>query len=418
MASWFGSGSRAQDLQPPSPAASQPSRAAVNWLEDWLSPGHAPFIPIPEIATDPDGGTTLGLLAVILSNDDKGEISQIIAPDVYHNENFGVGAHARIYSYASGDTQWSVVGGIEQRVQRGFDAEYQSGRQREDRWSIGYSLIFDRNGSPRFYGIGNDSLARDQTNFTNSQELAQVNLGLNLTHTWQILYTGLFEVVDVLPGQIVGVPSIQTKFAGLEGLGTNKQQRNRLSLIYDTRDDVTIPGDGIELIAYGGMASAGGLFNDSLYTEAGVDGRAYWPIAHGTTLAVHSAIRYLPYAHDVPFWALSSIGGGQSDVGGAQALRGFGGGRFYARDSFATTAELRHTAFSFNAAGTRVDVETSPFIDVGRVYSHAATLPFAGLHKVYGVGFRAIAKPFVVAHVDMGHGSEGLAIFTGLNYPF
>jgi hypothetical protein len=34
------------------------------------------------------------------------------------------------------------------------------------------------------------------------------------------------------------------------------------------------------------------------------------------------------------------------------------------------------------------------------------------------VGFRAIARPFVVGYVDFGLGSEGVAVFTGLNYPF
>ncbi len=418
LLAWMASAVHAEDVEPPDPSGNAPNPAAQGWIAHWLDPKTAPFIPIPEIGTDPNGGTTIGLLPVILTTDDNGQISQIIAPDVYHNENFGYGMHGRIYSYASGDTQWSLVGGIEERVERQFDAEYLSGRQREDRWSFGYSAIFDRNGSPRFYGIGNDSLESNETNFTNSQELAQVNVGLNFSHEWQLLYSGRLQVVDVLPGQIEGVTSIQTKFAGLDGLGSNKLQRNRLSLIYDTRDDVTIPGNGIQLIAYGGMAAEDGLFNYSMYTETGFDGRAYWPVINDTTLAIHTAIRYLPYAHDVPFWALSSIGGGESEVGGAQALRGFGAGRFYARDSFATTAELRRNVLAFNAGGSDVDVEVSPFIDVGRVYSHSATLPFADLHKVYGVGFRAIAKPFVVAHVDVGHGSEGLAVFTGLNYPF
>jgi len=31
---------------------------------------------------------------------------------------------------------------------------------------------------------------------------------------------------------------------------------------------------------------------------------------------------------------------------------------------------------------------------------------------------RGIARPFVVGKVDVGYGDEGVAIFTGLNYPF
>jgi hemolysin activation/secretion protein len=99
-------------------------------------------------------------------------------------------------------------------------------------------------------------------------------------------------------------------------------------------------------------------------------------------------------------------------------LRGYGEGRFYDRDSFSTSAELRRTVFSFDAVSTRVDVELAPFVDLGRVFSRASTLPFEQLHHVFGVGFRGIARPFVVGKVDVGYGSEGVAVFTGLNYPF
>jgi len=44
--------------------------------------------------------------------------------------------------------------------------------------------------------------------------------------------------------------------------------------------------------------------------------------------------------------------------------------------------------------------------------------PIHGLHKVAGVGFRGIARPSVVGYVDIGYGSDGAAVFTGINYPF
>jgi hypothetical protein len=88
------------------------------------------------------------------------------------------------------------------------------------------------------------------------------------------------------------------------------------------------------------------------------------------------------------------------------------------RDSSDATLELRHRAFSFDAAASHVDIEVAPFVDLGRVFSHTSTDPFASLHKVVGVGIRGIARPSVVGYVDMGYGTEGLAIFTGINYPF
>jgi hemolysin activation/secretion protein len=130
------------------------------------------------------------------------------------------------------------------------------------------------------------------------------------------------------------------------------------------------------------------------------------------------SLRYLPTVRDAPFWALSSIGGGVSVLGGEQPLRGYGAGRFYDRDSFSTTVELRHKMFTFDAVTTKLDIEIAPFVDLGRVFSSTSTDPLDHLHPVVGVGFRGIARPFVVGYVDVGYGSDGAAVFTGLNYPF
>ena len=389
-----------------------------HWLTRWFDPASAPFIPVPEIGVDPNSGVTLGLIPTWLHSNDDREIDRIIAPDVLYNRDFGFGVHGRIFGYPSADKQWSVVAGIQERVERSFDAEYQVGRSRGDTWSFNTSVIFDRSGVPRFYGIGNETRLSTQTNYTNQQESVQVQVGLNLTHEWQLLYTGRFMNVDVLPGTLSSVPTIQSRFDHVVGLGTNQLLLNRLSIVYDTRDDLTIPTRGVQLIAYGGLAGRTGLFDNSTYSEAGGDGRAFWPLAPDSVLVGHVAIRYLPTTHSVPFWALSDIGGDNSVVGGEQPLRGFGEGRFYDRDSFSSSVEFRRKVLSFDATTTTIDVELTPFIDVGRVFARTSTNPLSDLHRVYGVGFRGIAKPFVVGYVDFGYGTEGLAAFTGLNYPF
>jgi hypothetical protein len=401
----------------PGPIA-PPAPTTPSGLAKWLDPETAPFIPVPLIGVDPNSGTTLGLIPTWVKTDENHEIDRIIAPDVLYNPNFGVGVDGRIYGYTSGDEQWSVVGGIKQRVERSVDFEFQRGRLREERWSFNTSVIYDRSGVPRFYGIGNETPKRDETNYTAQKKEVQGQIGLNLTRAWQLLYTARLQVVDVLPGTLQNIASLETRFGHIQGLGTSTQVLNRLSIVYDTRDDLTVPSRGVQLIAYGGLASRGGLLNDSMYSEVGGDGRAIWPIAPDTILAAHMALRYLPALHNVPFWALSSIGGGDSVVGGQQPLRGFGAGRFYDRDSFSSSLELRRKVWSFNATSTTVDVEVTPFIDVGQVFARSGTFPLDHLHRVYGVGFRGIARPFVVGYVDIGYGSEGVAAFTGLYYPF
>ncbi len=174
----------------------------------------------------------------------------------------------------------------------------------------------------------------------------------------------------------------------------------------------------MEWVVYGGLASHRGIFNDSVYSETGIDGRDFWPLSPNTILATHVALRYLPSMNRVPFWALSGIGGEQSIIGGEQPLRGFGVGRYYDRNSFSATAELRHKVMTINAVSSHVELEVAPFVDLGRVFSDSSAFPLSQLHAVAGVGVRGIARPFVVGYVDFGYGSQGLAVFTGINYPF
>jgi outer membrane protein assembly factor BamA len=392
-----------------------PAAETPGWAK-YFNPETAPFIPVPLIDVDPNGGTTVGLIPVLLRTDENHNIRRIIAPDVNYNPYFGVGMHARVYSYSTVDEQWSLVAGIKERVEREFDAEYQIGRLRQDRWSINYSLIYDRDGTPRFYGIGNHTPARAETNYTSNQEFAQFQIGLNFNPIWQLLYTARLQIIDVLPGTLSGIASIETRFP--EDVGTDRRVLNRLSIVYDTRDDSIVPTRGVKWALYVGAAAKDGVFNDSLYSEAGIDGRGIWPISPDTALAAHVALQYLSTASDVPFWALSTVGGGQSEIGGEQPLRGFGAGRFYDRDSFSATVELRRKLLTFNAVTTNLDIEVAPFVDVGRVFAKTSDNPVDHLHPVFGVGFRGIARPFVVGYVDFGFGKEGAAVFTGLNYPF
>ena len=404
---------------PPAPDAGGTSPTAPPQdLGHWYDLSNLPFLPVPDIGADPNSGTTVGILPVWLHTDDNHDITRIIAPDITHNPYFGWGAHGRIYEYPSEDEQWSIVGGIKEKVERGLDAEYQLGRLHQGNFTSTTDIDWDRDGTPRFYGIGNNTRLADQTNYTAQTTLLQEQLGWNLTHRWQLLYTLRKRIVDVLPGTLSSVPSIQSLFPHERGLGTSAELLNRYSMIYDSRDDLTAPRSGMRVVVYGGAASRGGIFNETLYSEAGGDARGYWSVRDDTVVAAHTSIRYLPSTTRLPFWALSSLGGDQSDVGGEQPLRGFGAGRFYDRDEFSASAEVRHTFWSFDAEATHVDLEIAPFVDVGQVFGRTSDFPIERLHTVGGLGFRGIARPSVVGYVDVGYGSEGAAVFTGLNYPF
>lgn len=382
----------------------------------WYNPLTWPFIPIPEIMTDPDGGTTVGLLPTWLITNTRHQIDRIIAPDLQYNQYFGWGGHARILDFPSEDVQWSAVAGANQRVQRKIDLEILKGRLRKHRWTYAASLIYIRDGTPRYFGLGNHSLQSAQTNYTSNQRLGQAQVGLNFTSRLQLSYTLQWQEVQILPGTLPRMPSIETLF-GPDILGTNHELLHQLAVTYDSRDDVTIPTRGMRWIAYGGIATSG-LSGTTLYSDTGLDGSAYQRVASKTVLAAHIALRYMPSDSHASFWELSSLGGGASVPGGMQPLRGFGQGRFTDRNLFSATLEVRQRVASLPIFNTTIGIELTPFIDVGRVFRDLAASPVAQLHKVYGIGFRGVAAPFIVGFVDIGYGSEGAAVFTGVNYPF
>jgi len=406
--------------QGPPPELS-PSQAKSNSISSWFNPSTAPFLPIPLIDTDPYSGTTVGLIPTVLVTNDQGEIRRIIAPDVLYNEYFGYGGHGRVFAYPSANTQWSIEGGAKQHVESEFDGEYAAGLLRQDAWSINVSVIYDRSGSGRFFGIGNDSCLCHESNYTDQQKYVQLAIGRNLSHTWQIGYVFRPWQVEITPGHIPGIPSIDHTYPNAYESGDRNQFLNRLYLTYDTRDDLTVPTRGTQWVIYGGIASATGVANANLYTETGIDARHFWKIQRDAVLAGHIALRYMPHTSDLrllPFWALSSIGGDRAIVGGDQPLRGFGAARFRDRDSFSASLEYRKRVWSLNAFATRIELELAPFVDTGRVFAASRTDPLSHLHWVGGVGVRGIASPFVVGYVDVGYGSEGAAVFTGLAYPF
>jgi hypothetical protein len=402
----------------PIPLKRKPKPPKARHSVNWLNPTTWPVLPVPLTAVDPNSGTTLGVIPTRLVTNSRSEITAIIAPDIMHNPYFGWGGHGRILAFPSKDTQWSIVAGGEQHIESTFDALFQTGRLRDMPFSFTVEGLYDRSGTPRFYGIGNNSFKINQTVYTDQQLGVTATLGWNITHAWQLAYTFAAKKVKVLAGELQGVPPITSRFADIIGIGTTHELLDRVSLIYDTRDDITIPTRGMKVVLYGGVASRNVALDDSLFTEAGGDGRFYWSPFPSLVVATHVDLRYEPTAHRVPFWALSSLGGDESTIGGSQTLRGYGSSRFYDRNSVSANIELRENVLSIDALSTHIDLQIAPFFDTGRVFHSTTVWPMTHLHNVFGIGFRGIAPPSVVGYVDIGKGHEGIAVFTGINYPF
>jgi hypothetical protein len=414
-----GYGARAEESAPV-PAAAAPATPVApppSSLARWFNPATAPFIPIPDFDTEPHNGLTLGVIPTWLHTNSRDEIERITAPDIIHSQYFGWGAHMRVLGYPSADTQWSVVGGLKQRVEREFDGRYLTGQTRTGAVSWSIEAIYDRSGTHRFFGFGNKSVRANETSFVDNQALVAASIGRNFTPRLQLAYVVRPRYVEVLPAVLRGLPSIDTLFPGLKGIGSEHELQHSAMLTYDTRDAVIIPHSGARYIIYDGFVSRA-VGSSVSYSYFGAEARHYWALGADLTLAWHAAARYMPSAGNAPFWALSSLGGDRSVIAEREPLRGYGSDRFIDRNMFATGMELRMHVANLNAFGTRLSVEVAPFLDAGKVFAEFGTSPFSHLHATPGFGVRGVASPFIVGYVDFGFARGRAAVFSGIDYPF
>jgi outer membrane protein assembly factor BamA len=403
---------------------SNTARADVNpgsfWtgVAGYLNPRGWPFIPIPEVGTDPNGGTTVGILPVFLFVDEHKQINRIFDFDLTHNPTLGFGVSAQILSYPSNDAQWSATAGISERIARFIDLAYATGLERNRWWSFEGRFFFERDPTERFFGFGNHSDSDNETNYTIEQEYVFARFGLNVRRELQLALDLRPRFIRIERGAFDDLPFTGARFPTLQGVrhGSN-ELFSRLFLTYDTRNSRNVPTTGSLVSLWGGLTDRAFLSSVS-YSAFGLDARQYQPLHPRITLVGHIAFRYMPVGRNTPFWALSRLGGDRTDVGYQQPLRGFGAGRFVDRHMFAANVELRTRVFEHDIFGTHALLELAPFVDLGQVFHSLHTNPLSRLHPVGGLGFRGVAAPFVVGYVDVGYGSEGVAVFSGVNYPF
>ena len=389
---------------------------------DWHSfkvqdPNSWPFIPVPEVATDPNGGVTYGVLPVWLFTDDKNEITSILAPDINANSTLGPGGNFRYLAYPSSDTNWYVVAGAQETIARKVDLDYQTGRDRKKWWSFEGRFFFERDPTERFFGEGNHSHEGNQSNYTTEQLYGQAILGLNLSERLQISMMERPRYVRIQEGGFTSVPSIFTQFPHQKGLNGGSELLSQWMIQYDSRDSVDIPRSGTLGRLYYSVADR--RFGSSIsYNRFGGELREFYTIGKRVTLAGHVFNEYEPAGGEIPFWSQARLGGDESILTDQETLRGYGTGRFIDNNLFVVNVEVRTRVWDKTIFGTHGILEIAPFAEAGRVAHNMGYNPFSELHPVGGVGFRGIAEPFVVGFVDIGWGGEGAAVFSGINYPF
>jgi outer membrane protein assembly factor BamA len=342
--------------------------------------------------------------------DRDGRLEHMIADDVRYNRTTGVFPGFRLFGYPTTESSYYLVLRQSQRIDQDYEAFYQNDRLADGRVRLLTDVLESRDSLQRFFGFGNASWHGDETNYTLRRFAARLRLAYRPLPSWEIAWQSRFEDSSVSGGAVHGLPSTAERFPGTPGLEGSTIHGEGLQLAYDSRDSVTQPTRGL-LAAVSAEIIDRTLGSSSSYARYGLDVRNFVPFGERFVLALRGELDYLNHASAAPFYERSTIGGEQS-------VRGYGEGRFVDSNRALASMELRTEVFRTSLFDVNMGGEVAPFLDVGRVFSSAATFPFEHLHIAGGLGFRAVIHPQVVGYVDLGYASEGFAAFSGLDYPF
>jgi outer membrane protein assembly factor BamA len=387
------------------------------YLALWGGQVYAGFtlIPLPEVITDPNEGTTAGFLPVMLLTTENKTIRSIIAPDIRYNDTFGVYPKFRLFDYPDPKHKYFIIAGKGTKLGEDVEFSYEA-QDLYDGW-LNLRLLARHEQDPfeRFYGYGNHTPSSNETNYTSTSEAAQVSMGVNFYKSLQAVWQPRLRHVRVGSGSIGTLPNLRNPSSGfstVEGVGGATLIGSQLGLAYDDRDVPDIPTRGVFAAATIEVVDKK-LGSTHSFVKYGLEGKAFVPLRPDNKfiIALRATLNYLQDGGDAPFFE-------KNTVGGFHSLRAYGGNRFNDNHRFVFQGEFRTNVYEREVFGVRAHLELAPFVDLGKVFNNAREFPLEDLHAVGGLGFRAVVSPQVVGYVDFGSSGGSPSVFTGIDYPF
>ncbi len=368
-------------------------------------------IPIPVIPASKNEGASFGTLVPIFRSDSKGQIQDLIMPLLLYNQDlFGVKVGMNYYKYWPNERVLKLTGTYGTKIERRLRLDYLDRNFSGGRHVLDINLEMDKTASERFFGFTQQSLLSDQTNYTLREIRARVAFGWKLPSLWIVGLQEFFRDDAVQPGAFNDeFPFTASFFPNVPGVDGATLLSQRVWALYDTRDSWFTPTHGtyVSLIGEGthGIRGAG-----AFYTRYGIDARHLFPLWEQRVIVAARGLLQSVGGPDIPFFD-------RSRLGGENTLRGFGRDRFIDDTAVALNVEARIRVFTARLFKTVEDLEVAPFVDMGRVMGSYRDF-FQGYAVNPGIGVRVVARPYIVARVDVGYSKEGGAVFAGIYYPY
>jgi len=366
-------------------------------------------VPLPIFTTDPNERQTYGALLAIIDAQ-AGAFRSLLVPYVTYNPLLGAAGSAHYERFFDHETKFDADVSQSTENQAFYRLRYADPTLLDPRYVFEGFGLYENDRTARFFGIGANSRERDETNYTLRQVGGQVQFGRRLMPALIASLTERLRYVAIRRGAVESLPFLKDVFTAVPGDDESFVWAHRLALTYDSRNSRVTPTQGRFGQVFVEVADEA-IGSQASFVRYGLEGRVFWPhVGERLVMAVRGLLERVT-GSDVPFFELS-------DLGGDDTLRGFGENRFLDEGRVLFNAEERIKVFHINYGEVRTDIELAVFTDIGRVFKSFNDLGSGKIQAVVGGGIRFVAGAQIVAKIDVGVGSEGLTIFTGLDYPF
>ena len=288
---------------------------------------------------------------------------------------------------------------------------------------------YEKSLTRRFFGLGPDTRARDETSYIDEVSDIGARGAFALPRAggnWIATIGARAEYHNLAPGRVSGRPTTDDVFPELFAAGDRHGSFIvSAGLRYDTRDSQHQPYAGYQVGVFvdaplwqstgdiGAVTTAFGnvaLPLPSLLHRGGDEREENPPT---DTLALGVAVQ--AGAGTLPFYERPSLGG-------ADTLRGYIANRFTDNSSWHAVAEYRFWILPRGFAVTdtiRIErIGMALFYEAGTVMSSLAKLPTAPVHMSYGVGLRFSLERTAVFRADVGFSSEDINVTVGFGLSF
>lgn len=378
----------------------------------WGLPGawaEKTYVPLPIFTTDPNEGQTYGALLAIIDAQ-EGAFRSLLVPYATINPTLGFGASVHYERFFDHHTRFEVDLSQSTKNQAFYRLRYTDPEVFDPRVLFFGWAKYDNDRTARFFGIGATSREQDESNFTLREWSGEFTFGWRFRPHLVASLTERLRQVSIRPGAVRSLPFLKDTFRDIPGENGAFVWAHRLALTFDTRDAVETPTRGRFGQLYVEVAEEA-LGSDASFVRYGLEGKLWWPHwGDRLVMALRGLVERVD-GSDLPFFELSALGGDDT-------LRGFGENRFLDEGRFVVSAEERIKVYQLHYGDVRTDIELAIFAEAGRVFRNFGDLGSGKVQAVWGGGIRFVAAQQIVAKIDVGIGSEGAAIFTGLDYPF